>query len=145
MINQKKIIEIAVSLGCLFVGGIIYIAFRSKSLLMFSWFDAIGLSGTIDGLRECASTIDLPYSVKYCIPNAFWTISYILMVDALVSINNHKVIWAVSLPIIAIMLEFGQKFGVVAGTFDIGDILCYAIPTVCFVIYTKFIRHERCS
>lgn len=145
MSNHKKVVKIVVSLGCLALGGIIYVAFRTKSLLMFSWFDSIGLSGAVDKLRESASAIRLPYSVKYCLPNAFWTVSYILMVDALVSMDNNKVLWAVSLPIIAILLEFGQYVGLVAGTFDIGDILCYAIPTVCFVIYTKFIRHERCS
>lgn len=142
---RNRIYEIVVSIACLFIGGAIYLVFRTKSLLMFSWFDSLGLSKLIDSARRCFSEVNLPYFVKYCLPNALWIISYILIVDALIPINNHRLFWTMVLPGIAIVCELLQICNLIPGTFDCGDLLCFSIPAITYFVIYKIKYHENIS
>lgn len=140
--TSRIIVEVSFGILSLFIGGMIYLAFRDESLVMFGWFNSMGLHEAIQSMRSYTLSIPIPNFVKYCLPDGLWTISYILLVDALV--ERHKIIWALSLPLIAIFLEILQGFSIIKGIFDWGDVLCYSIPVLIFVII-KIFHYEKCS
>ena len=72
--------KIAFSILSMFVGGMIYIAFREDSLMMFDWFRRIGISAQIGLLRECIAPVhsSLPSFVVFSVPNALWYFSGLL-------------------------------------------------------------------
>jgi len=142
---RKKIIEIIAAILLLIIGGLIYLTFRTKSLVMFSWVEAIRLDGFVDALRENKTTFKIPYFIKYCLPNALWTLSYILMVDAIIRKDNNKLFWTIVLPIIASVLEIFQIWKIIPGTFDIADLLCFLLPTISYCVYYKIYYNEKVS
>ncbi len=133
--NTSKAIEITAALFFFALGGCIYIAFRSTSLRMFGWFDDFGLHEIIIEFRKSTSVIRLPKTIKYCIPDGLWTLSYILFMDAIWDPNLKKqLIFGSIIPIVGGISEILQYFNVINGTFDVVDLLCYIIPYVVFLI-----------
>ena len=128
-----KVIKIIVSLMLLLVGGLIYIAYRTEDLLMFSWFRALKMEHIICEIRVFFSRIEIPYFVKFCLPNGLWTASYLISVDALV--KDKKLLWALVLPLIATVFEILQIWQIIQGTFDIGDLICILAPTIVYIVY----------
>ncbi|WP_241080666.1 hypothetical protein [Natranaerofaba carboxydovora] len=49
----------------LIIGGLIYIGFRPDTLLMFSWFQFLGIDSVVFVLRDYLSQFDLPSWVNY--------------------------------------------------------------------------------
>ena len=133
-------IKLILAVLLLFAGGVIYIAFRTESLAMFTWFRALHLNGWIEWMREKASGVELPYFIKYCLPNGLWITSYILAADALV--ESNKLLWVLALSSIAILFEILQIMGIIPGTFDIGDLFCLIIPSLLYIIYFVY-RYEK--
>lgn len=137
--NRKRsvCIKASLSLLLLFLGGVIYLIFRSKHLPMFDWVKVIHLDGYVNQLRDGFSGIDLPTFVKYCLPNGLWMASYTLIIDAFIDEENNKNFWIFILPGISVFLEILQFFHITAGTFDLGDILCYITPAIVYWICKK--------
>lgn len=128
------------SLFLLGIGGFIYILFRPKTLLMFCWFDAIGMNGYINRLRDSVTHITLNQTTLYCIPNGLWIASYILMVNAIVSKQNKNnlLFWSFLLPTLAVLFELLQIVNLIPGVFDVFDLICYIIPLFIYLIYLKY-------
>lgn len=127
--------KISLAFILLLVGGTLYIAFRTKRLAMFTWAKWLNLDSYVEMIRSYAIKYHPPYFVKYCLPNALWTSSYIIITDALVSKECNGFLWAISLPIIALFFEIMQIWQIIPGTFDIGDLLCFAVPIILYVFY----------
>lgn len=135
-------IELFFGIISLFIGGMIYLAFRDDSLLMFRWCNEVGLTDAINSMRETTLSMPIPDFFRYCLPDGLWTISFILVVDALV--EEHQIMWALSLPSVALFLEVLQSLHIIRGVFDWGDVLCYVIPIIVYVI-SKLIHNEKVS
>lgn len=119
--------EVIVGLTALGVGGFLYILLRTENLLMFSWFDEIGLSQTVDNIRMIYGQ-QTPYAwVKNNLPAGLWLFSYLFIIDSLwwKEKNNVCKFFLFLLPIIAIGSEFLQLLKIVPGTFDELDIYSY--------------------
>jgi len=134
---RRTRIKILIAIILLFAGGFIYIAFRTDTLVMFSWFKALKLNNLIYKVRDQVSGMYIPNFIKYCLPNALWITSYLFMVDALISVDNNKLFWALILPLIAVVFEILQLWNIIPGTFDFGDLLSYILPTIIYVIHYK--------
>ena len=139
----KIVIKLFLAFILLAIGGFIYYAFRTEELTMFAWANSIGLSNHISTIRVILSDIQLPNFIVYCLPNALWTISYIIATDTLISITNNRLIWAISLPIIAATLEVFQALSLIPGTFDWMDLCCFLIPTLTYLAYYKSKYDEK--
>lgn len=128
--------KVMLSLVILLLGGLIYVIFRDKSLLMFDWFDAIGIDNEIDGLRSLFQGEGIYGWVKYSLPDGLWLFSYMFLVDAIWngsrSISSYIFIY--SLPILALLSEFFQYFGLLPGVFDWMDVVSYLFAIILFVI-----------
>lgn len=128
-----------VTTGVLFLvcGCSIYLLFRSTTLNIYQWCSALGLSTSIDAMREYTQTWDLPDFVRYCLPDGLYCAAYLLIMDVVWKGDNSllKYIVISIVPFVTISSELLQYGGFVPGTFDIYDLLSYSIPVVIYIIY----------
>lgn len=108
-------------------GGLIYLLFRAKSLLMFRWACAIGLEPYLDYMRAYCATfsIDNFHWFFYSLPDGLWVYSltaFMLLVWGR-KLSRSSFFWVSIGPLLALGGEIGQAFGVVIGTFDPTDII----------------------
>ena len=110
----------------LLVGGFIYIAFRSNTLEMFRWFEAINLSGVINQIRESSKPVrkHIPVWVFNSLPDGLWVYSYsstyILYFRDKSWKNNY---WLLFPLLFGSVAEIAQALNLVAGTFDYLDLI----------------------
>ena len=124
---MRKLIFLSI-LSILF-GGIIYIAFRSSSIILFKWIDYIALIDPVENLR----IVTLPYKeylpdwFLYSLPDGLWMFSYscIVLVIWKRKITKYSLLWLLSLPMISILFEVLQYYDYFNGTFDIIDIIFF--------------------
>lgn len=132
---MSKVLEIITALLFFTIGGFIYIAFRCTSLRMFGWFDYLGLNESVLVVRNSLCDVQIPDILKYCIPDGLWTLSYILLMDAIWNPDVKKqVVLCSFIPVIGTISEILQYYHVMNGTFDIVDLLCYIVPYVIYLI-----------
>ena len=73
--------------------------------------------------------------MKFSLPDGMYCAAYILMIDAIWH-NDKGIIkdFIISLiPIVAISSEIFQCFGLFKGTFDVYDLICYAVPPLIYM------------
>lgn len=131
-----RTIKMFLAFVALFIGGMIYVVFRSKSLLMFSWFEALGLSPMIDAIRIDYGDKSLYAWIRYSFPAALWLLSYLLVVDSIwgEQKNREYAVFIIALPVIAILSEVLQGLGILPGASDILDIISYLLAITLFII-----------
>ena len=111
----------------LLAGGGIYVLWRSPSLLMFQWFDSLGLSSPIFAMRVEAAGLrpHLPVWFLYSLPDAAWVSCGMLLFAAIWSgsRNAYRHFW-VALPLLlSIVAEYGQLLHLIPGTYDLSDVV----------------------
>lgn len=118
------------------VGGMVYLLFRPRTLLLFAVLDKLGFGETIDHWRTAVSAVSLPEFVLYSLPNGIWVISYVLVIDGVFSSSPvaTRLRWASVIPVLGVGSELLQGVGVMPGTFDWADLLCYAVPYLVYLI-----------
>ncbi len=122
----------------IFIGGIIYVLFRSDTLLMFRWFEFLKLDKLIYSLREYTFSYRkyIPESVLFSLPDCLWVYSFTMFLSF-----YFKNIFLIKIPCIgSVLTEIGQLW-FVPGTFDILDVLYMLAATgiALFFIY----RHRN--
>lgn len=137
--NINKWVTSEIILGVIFLvcGCAIYLLYRSKSLNIYQWCMSLGLSNTIDSLRYTVQDWNISAWVRYSLPDGLYCAAYILIIDAIWKNDNHfiKYIIISLVPLVTISSELLQYFGLVKGTFDIYDLICYSIPPMIYFIY----------
>lgn len=133
-------IKVWVASILLIIGGLIYVIFRSESLIMFSWFDKLGLSENIYSLRFGFGNNDIYPWVIYNLPAALWLLAYLYVIDAIwYKHDNYKLykpfLWL--MPFIAFFSEFLQLLHVMPGTFDILDVMAYTCAVIIYLTINK--------
>ena len=122
------------------IGGLLYLTFRSKSLIMFDWFGKIGFTSQISFLRETFGNISLYSWVKFNLPAALWLFSYMFLIHGIWLNSQPSTIYKIFLwgvPTMAISSELLQFFGAIPGTFDYKDIIAYLAGLIMFFLITK--------
>ncbi len=119
----------SLSIITLFVGGGIYLSYRSETLLMFRWADTLHLNGLVDNLRQSMSAYTPSDFVKYNLPDGLWSLSYFLtMFSIWGKVGKENIKWFCLMPIIALISEFMQLTSIISGQFDLWDVVCYSLP-----------------
>ena len=131
----------------LVVGGLIYIAFRTDTLLMFKWFAAISLDTPIEYLREMTLTTKkyLPEWFMFSLPDGLWIFSYITLILLIWKnkVTRHNVLWVFIIPLVAIFSEIGQLFRITPGTFDLVDLTFYFLGAITpFIFFTNLLTFK---
>lgn len=128
MTYRRTICTILSAILLILAGTGIYYFFRSP-IRVFSMFD-IAPRGYI------VSTATNPwlYWLIYCLPDALWYMSLLLVQNLFWKekgwLNRLLIGLAISLPF---LLEAGQYFGMLAGTFDRNDIITYCFTLILFL------------
>lgn len=135
-------LKLSLGIMLLLVGGITYLLFRPRTLLMFHVADYLGLSPIIDRIRESMTDAWLPEFIVYSLPGALWSAAYLLTVDCFLygqSVRTRLVATSI-IPLIGAASEVLQLTGMVPGTFDGWDLLCYLIP---YLLYLSCITKNK--
>lgn len=137
----RKVSLVTMAFVLFIIGGYIYVVFRPMSLRMFSWFESIEIMDVIDMLRLNPILKTDSSFIIYSLPNGLWATSYILIMDALWAPSiKMQILFATIIPIIGILSELLQSAGILKGTFDTKDLLCYAIPCIGYVLLKPKIK-----
>lgn len=135
--SKKQLLINILALLCLIIGGVIYLIYRNRTLVMFRLVPN-NIIGLLNNVRQY---IDLPHGklssfVVYNLPAGLWTISYMVLMRNICNEmpKTQKLIWVYSLPILLLMIELLQSVIVRLGTFDLLDMLCYLIPILVLLI-----------
>ena len=135
---------IFLSILSILLGGVIYIAFRSSSIILFKWIDYIVLIDPVENLR----IVTLPYKeylsewFLYSLPDGLWMFSYscIVLVIWKRKITKYSLLWLLSLPMISILFEVLQYYNYFNGTFDIVDIFFFLMGSLLPILI-----NEKCK
>lgn len=146
-INRSNLVVVTeIIFGTLFlvIGCAIYLLFRSKTLNIYRWCSLIGISDYVDSVRFQVQNLNIPPFVKFSLPDGLYCAAYILIIDAIWHNENGiiKNIIISLVPIITISSELLQYFGLVKGTFDAYDLICYSIPIFIFVLIIIYIKSK---
>ena len=113
------------------IGSLIYICFRTDTLIMFKWFDKLMLTNTITTIREFTLPFKnkLPSWFLYSIPDGLWVFSYVCLMLFIWerTVKRNNLFWFTLIPSIALFSEIGQLIKVVPGTFEVADLSLYVI------------------
>lgn len=143
MIKRLKIILYFIPL---ILGGLIYIIFRTETLIMFQWFRYINISDEIRLIKSYRTTYSFPNWFIYSLPDGLWIFSYTAISLKIWKhlITRQNIFWVFSIPIIAISSEFLQLFKIIPGTFDFLDAIFYSVGTIFpYHISTKIILNTK--
>lgn len=134
---------LASAFGLLFVGGMIYLIFRSRNILLNYLLSCLGLDPLLDGVREWGQSFVLPHWIVYSLPAGLWSISYVLIVHTF-SVNHSfrtRLAFTSLMPCLGVVSELLQMVGLVPGVFDCQDVLCYAVPYLLYLSIMLFCKH----
>lgn len=116
-----------VSLGCIAIGGLIYILWRPDSLTVFGWLEAAGMLNSVSTLRQQGAGLGtmLPAWVLFSLPQALWVFGGSLALHSIWGGQRRwpRHLWMLFFFGIAIAGEIGQAAGLVRGAFDSVDLL----------------------
>lgn len=134
-----RTLKATIGITALIVGGLLYVIFRSKSLLMFEWFRMMGFSEMVENLRGNYDGLSMYGWIRESMPAGLWLFSYLFIIDSLWGKDRNLVyhLFIFVLPVIAICSEFMQLFGMLPGTFDYMDLISYAIAILIFILIKK--------
>ena len=137
----RKVFLVTMALALFFFGGYIYIVFRPMSLYMFSWFHSINAMDAIEMIRFNPSFKTDSNFIIYSLPNGLWTVSYILIMDAIWAPSiKMQIFFSSIIPIVGLSSELLQSVGVLKGTFDTKDLICYTLPYIVYVLIKTIIK-----
>lgn len=126
--------KVLLAVSFLVSGCLIYLLLRSKTLCIYHWFCALGASDSIGYARSFVQGWRIPEFIRFSLPDGLYSAAYILLIDAIWNDDRQILKYYVLsvVPIITIISEIMQYFGLVRGTFDIADLLCYSIPPLLY-------------
>ena len=135
-------IQLVLAWGCLLLGIIIYLFFRSREHLGFVLLDYMGLKSVVDAARSLVAGVVLPDFICCCLPDGLWAGSYILFSDYCNRKERMKtrLMYASVIPMLGVVSELLQFTSLMPGVYDIRDLVCYILP---FLIYIEILISNR--
>ncbi len=122
----------------LFIGGFIYLLFRSERLILFDWIRFLGFKESLDFLRDHFSIVRsfMPNWVLFSLPDGLWVYSFTSAIIIIWNDDRKILIMLLSISLIfGPAVELLQFFKLFKGTFDSMDL---AITIVSFTLSILF-------
>ena len=144
--TTRRRIEYLLCFLFLTIGGVIYLLYRPRILMLHVIADGLGLGGCIDSLRGVADQWPLPSFLVFCVPNGLWSTAYILLIDGLIAGRSRRwqrLVGVSVIPFLGAMSELLQASGTIPGTFDWGDLLCYLLPLLVYAMVASNKQEKR--
>ncbi len=117
------------------IGGAIYLLCRTPALLIYQIARMAGLDPLLQQWRNHTLSWGWPEWVVYCLPDGLWSAGYVLMVDGLFRPHPYKWLVAGVIPLVGVLSEMLQLAGWLPGTFDVIDVVCYAVPYLLYLLW----------
>ena len=129
----------------LLIGGCFYLLMRPPYLLIHKVAWNLGYGIIVEHGRMLVAGVKVPNWILYSVPGALWATAYIIIVDNILydSRMQQRLAVASFIPILGVGSEIFQRLHMVPGTFDVIDIVAYAIPYFIFVIYEVLHRAQK--
>jgi len=128
------------ALLAMLVGGLLYLLYRPTSLLMFRWFEALGLDSAVEQLRAVATQHPRPpaWAIN-SLPHALWLLSGLLLFAWIWRgrAGSAASAWMGVLVAFAAGGEIGQWCGLVPGTFDPIDLALVVAACIAFLAIAR--------
>jgi|GEM_PF-3423100 len=109
-------------LAAMFIGGLIYVLWRSDNLLVSHWFAMLGAGRLVATLRAAAAPYahSFPPWVYYSLPQALWLYSGLRAFHLIWGGSHPRALnlWSSTFAAFAFGSELGQRLGLVPGRFD---------------------------
>jgi hypothetical protein len=130
----------------IFIGGFLYVGYRSTSLLMFNWADNLGLYGLITDFRNVCKSYQfvLPNWVKYSLPDLLWTYAFTSSF-CLFWRGRNKFYWCILPFVFSVGFEVLQFYKIVGGTFDLVDLFFCLTAYLISILIIKPYKNEKIS
>jgi len=140
MDNKRGCILIT-ALFPLFIGGLIYLCFRSENILFFSWLRFVDFDYSFFRQINLKSTAMSSYIV-YNLPHGLWVLSGLLLLRV-VAESKILVFYSIVFIVISIGLELAQLFGMRSGTFDLLDLITIVVFSSIGLFVNNFIGRKK--
>ena len=134
----------------IFLGGLIYTLFRGKNILLFKWYEDVGIFEIIMQIRIYFNPNDMVVSnfLTQNLPDGLWVFSFtscLLLIWERSASKQKKIYFFIPI-FLSILSEFLQLLNIVNGTFDWWDILFYIFFTyLATKIYNKCYEQKKFS
>ena len=124
----------------LLVGGMVYLLCRPHTILINHIASFLGLDSFLMNMREWIQIRHLSHIWIYSLPAGLWAASYVTLVHAFSDKlpRSQRLSFAAVMPMIGTLSEVLQGMGIVPGTFDTLDIVCYIIPYLLYYAIMLF-------
>lgn len=134
--GSKNAAQVTLALSLLLVGGAIYVVMRPPCLLLHQVVAGMGLGGAMAEGRLLAAGWQLPSWVVYCLPGALWSAAWLAIIDAILAPRTLRRCLQVGafIPVLGVGSELMQLMGLLPGTFDVIDAVCYAAPYLAYAL-----------
>lgn len=141
--KAHKILWILLSMVCITIGGLIYLAFRTRTLVMFHFIPNDLIMKLNHVYEYSCANFQIPNFIIYNLPTSLWTISYIILMQLILenNVGLNRFLWIYLLPILLCFTEIFQLSSFIPGTFDMLDICSYIIPMTISLLID--IRYEK--
>lgn len=143
--ERLRAAKVFCAVTALTLGGFIYLAFREKTLLMFSWIGYLGLEDYLQAIRNflLGHGIVVEPWVLYSLPNALWMLSGVILLDLIWDSKEYRkfgLAWILGFSGLAISAELLQSLSLLPGTFDIFDLFVMVVVLVAYISATGIER-----
>lgn len=136
--------KILIAILPVLAGGFIYLTYRKDDLILFDWFNSIGLSSKVELLRtnQFLKSLAIPGWVKFYLPDALWmfSLSYVVLALWDFNVNRQSAFWLMLTPTVGFAYEIGQLVGLVPGTFDIVDLFLLLIASLLPLLFVTNLK-----
>lgn len=124
----------------LLIGGMVYLLCRPHTILINHIASFLGLDPFLVNMREWIQIRHLSHIWIYSLPAGLWAASYVTLVHAFSDklSRSQRLSFAAVMPMIGTLSEVLQGMGIVPGTFDTLDIVCYIIPYLLYLAIMLF-------
>lgn len=125
----------------LLIGSLIYVLFRSESLIVFNWLGYLGILEHIREFRELLNSFKyvLPNWVIYSLADGLWVYAFVSAYLIYFKIDY----WLIVPFLLSIGIEILQYFQFFQGTFDVLDLIYFIIGyTLPFLLLKNFYQFK---
>ena len=138
---RKGLFHCLIAFLPLLFGGFLYIFFRNENILFLSWLRSFGISYSY---YQYINNGIASYAI-YSLPNGLWILSGLLFLNiALKKEYQLLKIYSVIFISIALIIEIGQLFKIIRGTFCILDFVTIIIfSSIGLFVNIRGVKHEK--
>ncbi len=131
--------KIILSFIPLFIGGFLYVPFRTGNIIFLKYFHYFYQGSFI---RKSDWEI-VPDWIIYSLPDALWILSFTYLMLSIwdFQISRENIFWIIIAPIIGIGSEIGQTTDFIGGTFDYMDLLLMLLAAG--IPFTHLLLNQR--